>query len=412
MLCPIPIKSFLPLKSFFIYFLFLLNFKFSNSLEENFIWTPSQLVEKFKNKDFVDSNNSLDLTNKNEELLQIREQLKNIRKMGFKINLYIINSIPENYLVDISLDKSKNSQAYLKEISQILHEKYNYDKSKSIVAVFALDDKVLDFYKEESFFLFEINDKNKNFVQNNCLRFFESNKEFYKAVLCFLKELNNYYASRIPHFIFFLFGVSILGVIFYKCFSVLKTLYFLNTEKRNNQKANEALDFKFDFSSEKIKDYPISRFSTEYAMQLFGSFNTYIDYFNHNELANINSNCKNSSNFIENNNDIKNNLPLKIFDNNNYNVYEDNETTYSRKIYKIHQLMKNGKYDCHKIMQYICVICLEANKSNKLFESEKNDFLSSSFFYYGSGISSQKINNNNPKFCFLNNGERDNSMCC
>jgi len=65
MLSQIPIKSFLPLKSFFIFYLVLLNFKFSNSLEENLIWTPSQLVEKFKNKDFVDSNNSLDLSNKN-----------------------------------------------------------------------------------------------------------------------------------------------------------------------------------------------------------------------------------------------------------------------------------------------------------------------------------------------------------
>ena len=65
MLSPIPIKSFLPLISFLIYFLVLLNLKFSNSLEENLIWTPSQLVEKFKYKDFVDSNNSLDLSNKN-----------------------------------------------------------------------------------------------------------------------------------------------------------------------------------------------------------------------------------------------------------------------------------------------------------------------------------------------------------
>ena len=65
MLSQITIKSFLPLKGFFIYFLVLLNLKFSNSLEENLIWTPSQLVEKFKNKDFVDSNNSLDLSNKN-----------------------------------------------------------------------------------------------------------------------------------------------------------------------------------------------------------------------------------------------------------------------------------------------------------------------------------------------------------
>ena len=200
--------------------------------------------------------------------------------------MYIINSFPENYLTEISLEKSINSQAFLKEISQILQEKYNYDKSKSIVAVFALDDKVLDFYKEESFFLFEINDKNKIIFQNDCLRFFESNNEFYKAVLCFLKELNNHYESRIPNFIFFLFGVFILGVIFYKCFSILKTLYFLNTEKRNNQKANEALDFKFDFSGEKIKDYPISRFSTEYAMPLFDSFNTYNVV--HNELSNIN----------------------------------------------------------------------------------------------------------------------------
>jgi len=109
--------------------------------------------------------------------------------------------------------------------------------------------------------------------------------------------------------------------------------------------------------------------------------------------------------------DIMNNLPLKIFDNNNYNVFKDNETTYSRKIYKIHELMKNCKFICYNLMHNICVICLKGNKYNKLFESEKNDFLSTSFFYCGSGISSQKIYNDNPKFCFLNNEERNNSMC-
>ena len=77
-------------------------------------------------------------------------------------------------------------------------------------------------------------------------------------------------------------------------------------------------------------------------MPVFSSFNTCnVDYFNHNELENNNSKYKNSPNLIENNIDIMNNLLLKIFDNNNYNDFKENETTYSRKIYKIHELMKN-----------------------------------------------------------------------
>ena len=127
--------------------------------------------------------------------------------------------------------------------------------------------------------------------------------------------------------------------------------------KRNYQKANEPLDFKFDFSSEKIKYYPTSRFSTEYAMPVCSSFNTCnFDYFNHNELANINSNYKNSRNLLENNIDIMKNLPIKIFDNYNYNVFKDNETTYSRKIYKIHELMRKVNSIAINLWWYLCYL--------------------------------------------------------
>ena len=89
-------------------------------------------------------------------------------------------------------------------------------------------------------------------------------------------------------------------------------------------------------------------------MPVFSSFNTCnVDYFNHKELANINSNYKNSRNLIENNIGIMNNLPFKILYNINYNVFNDNETRYSTKIYKILELLKYGKFNWYKFMQNI-----------------------------------------------------------
>jgi hypothetical protein len=49
-----------------------------------------------------------------------------------------------------------------------------------------------------------------------------------------------------------------------------------------------------------------------------------------------------------------------------YNVFKDNETTYSRKIYKIQELMKNGKFNCYKLEQNIYVICLEAKQIKEI----------------------------------------------
>ncbi len=130
--------SFSSINSLFYFYMFLLSYNLTNSLQENSNWTANKLTEKFGNKNFVDTNNYLDLPNQVKESIQISSQIKTLEEMGYKINIYIIDFIPEQYSDEYMFKKYKNTEAYLKDLIQLLHEKYNQDKSKTIVAVFAL----------------------------------------------------------------------------------------------------------------------------------------------------------------------------------------------------------------------------------------------------------------------------------
>ena len=100
-----------------------LNIKLLIVNEPNNTLLPKNLIEKFENIKIADTGNFLDLSNQKEEFLQIQKYLKNLEEIGFKINIYIIDSIPDEYFYEF-FNKFKNSEAYLKEISQLLFEKY------------------------------------------------------------------------------------------------------------------------------------------------------------------------------------------------------------------------------------------------------------------------------------------------
>lgn len=362
----------------FFFFLFL-ELKTVSSIKNNTEeWFPSKLIEKFQNKTLVDTNNHLDISKYKIEYSQFNNHLNNLEDFGYKVNIYVVDFIPEIYSYKFLFYKSKNTEKFLMEIMEILHEQYNQEKEISIIAVFAVNEKILDFYKEENFLL-GTNSNNKKVIINLAINKYNDNKENYtlKSLNRFLYKLNEYYTSPFLNCEIKLNIFFIISAVFYKLYDLLKTYYII--PQNIEEIGIEIFNLSTIYANENYRDP--NRFLSE---NLFCSNSNQIANFHRNPNHNLNNNNTDAVLINYNWNQINNdaNYIPPIFDNvnnnfqsnqNNYNLkplfFIDNQIntkSYLRNIDKIRNLLKNTKMNRQKYLQNICVICLEPFKNNKL----------------------------------------------
>lgn len=362
-------------------------------------WTPKLLIEEFQDSQhIVDPNNFLNLDNHPHEYEEMQSYINSLENSGYTIIVYVINSISKEdyYSPYFTNFYFINSKKFLLDLQKILTEKYHLQQQNLIIAVFSIKDKLVDFIKDESFFL-GMNTKAKytliNFSNNYLYNInFKNDEEKYlnyiKAVKIFLNNIEKAFSTPYLTVEIKLFALFITGLAFYKLWITFRLIFHMIEEEENlanhmmlsdinyynyynlrifllrenllhSRNSNQnfmRIDFDPNLSLTTIDPMTASNFTTS-TNNLFNLNNSNMNFQTYMNLVNLNGNVNINNHNYNINNNTQHFLILQ-----NYNF---NNNTYQQNIDKIKILDKNKKINRQKYIQNTCVICLEEFKNNK-----------------------------------------------
>ncbi len=304
-------------------FIIALKFSFIKNL------TPKEIISEYHNSTIVDPKNYFMDKINFMDYLEIQVKISNLKFSGFLINIYILESLSDEYLNKKKFFSIKKiSQKFYEEILNLLYKDFNQDPHSTIIVVLSVKDHLIEYYKDENFFL-GLNEKSRNTIINLSSKEFHNEKDVKKTIYKIVSKLEEYYlfgGTNIEIKLFAIFCISFACII-----KILKVNVISNRFISSNSL--------FDIDS--------------------------IDIFN-------NQNNRNQH-LLENNREDISYSSFSNFTNVDSSFYlykfnyygNDSFCIYDRNLDKIKKLFLKAKINRQKYLQTICVICLEKFKNNK-----------------------------------------------